>query len=227
MLVGVASMDRKMAVITSSAGPNADFVYSSVAKWISGRGSPNESFCEEIVTRLSGFGRSSTEQLMRTCRETSWNKRLRSSSPKRPSELTSWATSVVRRSGAAPTVVPKREAEGPPMLSERAIAEGFDSRSRGRPTKREHRFARRRALLLVGDLEADLDALEGPSGTGKKLLRAVREFGGYITANQSFIPNYGDWYRHGERISTGFVESTVNQVVSKRFVKTQQMRWSE
>ena len=27
-------------------------------------------------------------------------------------------------------------------------------------------------------------------------------------------------------ISTGFVESTINQVVSKRFVKKQQMRWS-
>jgi hypothetical protein len=85
----------------------------------------------------------------------------------------------------------------------------------------------RRALLLVGDLEADLDAVEGPSDTGQKLLCAVREFGGYLTANQSFMPNYGDRYRHGERISTGFVESTVNQVVSKRFVKKQQMRWSE
>src|SRR6266436_3964753 len=32
--------------------------------------------------------------------------------------------------------------------------------------------------------------------------------------------------RSGERISTGFAESTVNQVVSKRMVKKQQMRWS-
>jgi len=40
------------------------------------------------------------------------------------------------------------------------------------------------------------------------------------------MPNYGDLYRHGEAISTGFVESTVNQVISKRFVKKQQMRWS-
>ena len=30
-----------------------------------------------------------------------------------------------------------------------------------------------------------------------------------------------------QRIATGFVESTVNQVVSKRFVKKQQMRWTE
>ena len=32
--------------------------------------------------------------------------------------------------------------------------------------------------------------------------------------------------RHGEPIATGFVESAVNQVVSKRLVKKQQMRWT-
>jgi hypothetical protein len=32
---------------------------------------------------------------------------------------------------------------------------------------------------------------------------------------------------HGEKISTAFAESAVNQVVSKRMVKKQQMRWSE
>jgi hypothetical protein len=30
----------------------------------------------------------------------------------------------------------------------------------------------------------------------------------------------------GERISTGFVESTVNQVIRKRFCKRQQMPWT-
>jgi hypothetical protein len=33
-------------------------------------------------------------------------------------------------------------------------------------------------------------------------------------------------YRHGETISTAFVESTINQVVSTRFVKKQQMQWT-
>lgn len=61
----------------------------------------------------------------------------------------------------------------------------------------------------------------------KNLLKAVRKFRGYIEANQTFIPNYGDRYRHGEKISTAFAESTVNQVVSKRMVKKQQMKWSE
>jgi len=36
------------------------------------------------------------------------------------------------------------------------------------------------------------------------------------------VANYGDRYRHGEAISTVFVESIVNQVVSKRMVKQQQ-----
>ena len=84
-----------------------------------------------------------------------------------------------------------------------------------------------RALQLVDNLASDLETIEESSENGKKLLKAVREFGSYILANKTFIPNYGDRYRHGEIISTGFVESTVNQVVSKRFVKKQQMRWTE
>jgi hypothetical protein len=38
--------------------------------------------------------------------------------------------------------------------------------------------------------------------------------------------NYGERYRNGERISTGFVESAVNQVISKRMAKRKQMQWS-
>jgi hypothetical protein len=40
------------------------------------------------------------------------------------------------------------------------------------------------------------------------------------------IVNYGERHRCGERISTGFAESTINQVIAKRFVKKQQMRWT-
>src|SRR5437773_6013145 len=57
--------------------------------------------------------------------------------------------------------------------------------------------------------------------------KAVRKFDSYIRANRQFIPNYGDRWRNKERISTGFVESTVNQVISKRMVKKQQMRWTK
>jgi hypothetical protein len=38
--------------------------------------------------------------------------------------------------------------------------------------------------------------------------------------------NYGERFRAGERISTGFVESVVNQIVDKRFDKRQSMRWT-
>ncbi|MEA2958793.1 MAG: hypothetical protein QOJ58_4328 [Alphaproteobacteria bacterium] len=48
----------------------------------------------------------------------------------------------------------------------------------------------------------------------------------YVQNNRVYIPNYGERYRHNETISTGFVESIVNQVVSKRFVKKQQMQWT-
>ena len=44
---------------------------------------------------------------------------------------------------------------------------------------------------------------------------------------QHYLVNYGDRYRNGETISTAFVESTVNEVISKRFVKKQQMRWTK
>jgi hypothetical protein len=84
-----------------------------------------------------------------------------------------------------------------------------------------------RTLQLLRAVHDELDAASEEMPTAAKLARTVREFHGYITANQAFIPNYGDPYRHGERIATGFVESTVNQVVSKRMVKKQQMRWTK
>jgi hypothetical protein len=60
-----------------------------------------------------------------------------------------------------------------------------------------------------------------------KLGKAIGEFHHYISANRNFIPNYGERYRYGEKVSTAFVESTVNEVISKRMVKKQQMRWTK
>jgi hypothetical protein len=81
------------------------------------------------------------------------------------------------------------------------------------------------ALQTVDGLELDLDD-ERASLDQSKVLKAVSEFGGYLRANHAWIPNYGERYRHGEVISSAFVESAVNQVVSKRMVKKQQMRWT-
>ena len=86
-----------------------------------------------------------------------------------------------------------------------------------------------KALQVVRSIEVDLDAAVATSGhrTARKLLKAVAEFHMYIENSQGFIPNYGERYRNGERISTGFVESTVKQVISKRFCKQQQMAWTQ
>jgi hypothetical protein len=63
--------------------------------------------------------------------------------------------------------------------------------------------------------------------TARKLRKAVEEFHTYIDRNRAFVPDYGEWYRYGERISTGFVELTVNQVIGERFCKRQQMQWTK
>jgi len=81
-------------------------------------------------------------------------------------------------------------------------------------------------VQVIDDLQIDLDNTELPSIELQKLLKMVAEFGGYIRANGAWIPNYGERFRSGEAISSAFVESTVNQVVSKRMVKKQQMRWA-
>ena len=85
-----------------------------------------------------------------------------------------------------------------------------------------------RALQVVESVEMDLDvAAATGDGTARKLFKAVEEFHTYIGRNRAFSPNYGERYRYGERISTGFVESTVNQVISRRFCKKQQMQWTK
>ena len=81
-------------------------------------------------------------------------------------------------------------------------------------------------LELISGLQVLLaDEQAGPER--QKLLKAVREFGAYIAANQAFIPDYGDRYRNKETITTAFVESAVNHLVSKRMVKQQQMHWTQ
>jgi hypothetical protein len=82
-----------------------------------------------------------------------------------------------------------------------------------------------RALETVDDLAMDLDT-EKPIAKETTLLKKLEEFETYIRNNAGYIPNYGERWRYGETISTAFVESTVNQVISKRMVKKQQMRWS-
>lgn len=68
------------------------------------------------------------------------------------------------------------------------------------------------ALQHLEILEMDRDAATAGSkdSSTRKLLRATEEFHAYIANNQVFIPNNGERYRQGERISTGFVEAAVD-----------------
>jgi hypothetical protein len=83
---------------------------------------------------------------------------------------------------------------------------------------------RYKALQTVEDLKLDVDAEASPEAG--KLAKTLYEFDHYIRSNQASLPNYGDRYRNEEAISSAVAESTVNQIVSKRFVKKQQMRWT-
>jgi len=82
-----------------------------------------------------------------------------------------------------------------------------------------------RTLRTIDDILFDLDTAD-PGPEQARMLKTVREFDSYIRANAGRIPNYGERQRAGEAISTAFTESAVNQVISKRMVKKQQVRWT-
>jgi hypothetical protein len=79
------------------------------------------------------------------------------------------------------------------------------------------------ALERLLALSMDLSLIRAHSTAAAKVADGVTEFETYIRNNREFIPNFGERRRQGETISTAFVESTINQVVSRRFVKKQQM----
>ena len=85
----------------------------------------------------------------------------------------------------------------------------------------------RDALICAQDLDSDLFGIETDYSGIKAFRKCAAEFQTYITRNAHTIPNYAERHRYGERVSTAFVESTVNTVVGKRFAKRQQMRWSK
>jgi hypothetical protein len=82
------------------------------------------------------------------------------------------------------------------------------------------------ALERLEDLGIELSLIQAHSASAKKVADGIGEFETYIRNNCEFIPNFGERRRQGETISTAFVESTINQVVSRRFVKKQQMQWT-
>lgn len=90
----------------------------------------------------------------------------------------------------------------------------------------------RHAVEAAEEFAEDAWCLEedatGEAKTKPTRLRiAAEEFATYLRRNADQIIDYGERHRAGERISTGFVESAINQIVAKRFSKRQSMRWTQ
>ena len=58
------------------------------------------------------------------------------------------------------------------------------------------------------------------------LQRHLQDLLAYLEANRSGLVNYGARRRRREPISTAFVESAINEIVARRMIKKQQMRWN-
>jgi hypothetical protein len=84
-----------------------------------------------------------------------------------------------------------------------------------------------KALGKIDELETSLEPFRETYARFPRLVKALSGLRTYIVNNRHVLPNDGERYRNGEPIATGFVESTVNEVVSKRFCKKQQMQWSK
>jgi len=84
-----------------------------------------------------------------------------------------------------------------------------------------------KALGKIDDLASSIEPFNETYTRFNQLVKALSERRTYVVNNRHVIPNDGQRYHHGEAIATGCVESTVNEVVSKRFCKKQQMQWSK
>jgi len=82
-------------------------------------------------------------------------------------------------------------------------------------------------LTYEGDIDEEELVQKSEDSKEYKLWKAIDELQRYLKVNSPSIPNYSERYRYGEHISTAFAESTVNEVISKRMVKQQQMRWTK
>ena len=86
-----------------------------------------------------------------------------------------------------------------------------------------------RSCQAIRKLEIMQMVLGRPSVVDKETVKLIRrltkELLGYLNYNRESLPNYGQRYRAGKRISSSFIESAVNQLIDKRMSKSQQMRW--
>lgn len=83
----------------------------------------------------------------------------------------------------------------------------------------------RRALQVLDDATVTMHCCDDNTARTKSL-RMVGELVVYLERNQHRLPSYAERNLAGEPISLAPAESAVNQVIAKRMVKKQQMRWT-
>jgi hypothetical protein len=79
------------------------------------------------------------------------------------------------------------------------------------------RAGRRKALHKIEGVDALINDFEETYPKFDQLAKAVMEFRTSIVRNGRFMANCHERWRYGESIAMGFVESTVNIAMSKRF----------
>jgi hypothetical protein len=72
----------------------------------------------------------------------------------------------------------------------------------------------------------DWDLIRKHSAAAEKLSAGLTEFETYMGNHRESTSNDGEWYRQGETIRTAFMESTIHQIVRRRFAKLQPMHWT-
>ena len=84
-----------------------------------------------------------------------------------------------------------------------------------------------RAIDLIDRLFHDRKADEQGNSVVVPLRGGLLNLRTYIEQNRGSIASYGARYREGKRIASTVAEASVNNLVARRMVKKQQMRWSE
>jgi hypothetical protein len=82
------------------------------------------------------------------------------------------------------------------------------------------------ALDRMSDMLLDVELIRAHSAAAEELAAGLAEFEIYIRNKPGVHSEFLGALPAGETISTAFVESTINHVVSRRFVKKQQMQWT-
>ncbi len=80
------------------------------------------------------------------------------------------------------------------------------------------------AIEAISTIALVIEALDVDGST---LLRNVDTLQTYLESNERYLIDYGKRYRAGLPISSASAESAVNELVSMRMAKKQQMRWSD